>query len=80
MNDLALCLAEGQPTGAEAPELVHLLPAGPIRARDGRAWDAVDPARLIAASVRPGVDLVIDYEHQADAPERTAAGPVPAAG
>ncbi len=72
--DLALT-AEGQ-----APEWVHLLPAGRFGARDGRIFDNADPDGLIATFRDRAVDLPIDYEHQNDRPEARLSGPVPAAG
>lgn len=72
--DLALN-AEG-----DAPEWVHLLPAGRFTARDGRSFDNSDPDALIEIFASRGVDLPIDYEHQNDRPESRLNGPVPAAG
>jgi phage I-like protein len=62
-------------------EWVHLVPAGPeVRAVDGRNWTLHNPRQVIALSMN-GVDLPIDYEHQADDPkQRKGNGPVPAAG
>ena len=74
-------LCEGAPlTGARAPDLIHLLPVGEIKGRDGRRWRLDDPQGVITASMGEGVDLVIDYEHQVDAPIARPSGPVPAAG
>lgn len=66
--------------GKGAPEWVHLLPSGLITGRDGRSYDLADPGGLILAFQANGLDLVIDYEHQADMPEARLKGPVPAAG
>lgn len=75
----ALC-AETELAADGAPEWVHLLPAGLIWGRDGRSFRLGDGAAVIAASQAGGVDLPIDYEHQADDPDRQKNGPVPAAG
>jgi len=65
----------------DAPELVHLIPAGEIEARDGRKFVLADPAGVLARSMQAGgVDLPIDYEHQNDDAARRMSGPVPAAG
>lgn len=72
--DLAL------PPNADAPEWVHLLPAGHIVARDGREFYLSDPASVVAAFEAGGIDLPVDYEHQADTPAAKLKGPVPAAG
>ena len=63
---------------AGAPDMVHLLPIGEIRARDGRMFSLANPASVIAASHRSGIDLVIDYEHQSK--DSSKSGAVPAAG
>lgn len=65
---------------AEAPEWVHLLPAGVVQARDGRElWQLSDPAAVVAATRARGMDLVVDYEHQTDRAEKNGQ-PAPAAG
>ena len=66
--------------GNAAPEWVHLLPLGKIKARDGRQFVLTDPAAVIRAFEAGGVDLPVDYDHQADSPKARANGPVPAAG
>jgi phage I-like protein len=77
---VALCEAREIAPSGQVPDLVHLLPAGGIRARDGRRFRLSDAASVIKASLR-GHDLVIDYEHQSeDAGRRGADGVVPAAG
>lgn len=68
------------PPSSDAPEWVHLLPAGHIVARDGREFDLPDPTALLAAFDKGGIDLPIDYEHQVDSPEAKLKGPIPAAG
>ena len=69
------------PPDGDAPEWVHLLPAGrTVAGRDGRAWELGDPAGVVLAFQAAGVDLPVDYEHQNDKPEAKLSGPVPAAG
>ncbi|KHQ53002.1 phage protease [Mameliella alba] len=63
-----------------APDWVQLVPLGEVKARDGRRFVNDDPARVLALFDAAKIDLVIDYEHQADRPEATRSGPVPAAG
>lgn len=63
-----------------APEWVELLPVGNIKGRDGRSFQLADPQDVVAASLTANAELPIDYEHQADDPDRRANGPVPAAG
>lgn len=76
-----ISLCEGAPLAeGRAPDLVHLLPLGEIKGRDGRRWTLSDANALVRASMREGVDLVIDYEHQVDDPDQRTPGPVPAAG
>lgn len=79
---LAACLIELPGAGAE----LHLLPAGPFRAVDGRPADAphweLPPARAAALSTRLAARKtarVIDYEHQTLHAERNGQ-PAPAAG
>ena len=47
---------------------VQLMPAGELKARDGRRWRLGDAAAVVAASreLAGGADLVFDYEHQTD--------------
>lgn len=66
--------------GGDAPEWVHLFPAGRMIGRDGRQFDLADPSAVIRDFRQRGVDLPIDYEHQNDRPEARLHGPVPAAG
>lgn len=63
-----------------APDAIQLVPLGDIRGRDGRHWRLSNPQAVIANSMRGGIDLPIDYEHQADDPKLQKNGPVPAAG
>lgn len=66
---------------AAVPEWVHVLPAGAMTGRDGRAFVAGSLPTIIAASLRqaPAKTLPIDYDHQIDlAPKH--GGSAPAAG
>ena len=63
-----------------APEWAQLFPEGPVKGRDGREWNPVDPAALVLAFQSGGVDLPVDFEHQNDNPDAKLKGPVPAAG
>lgn len=72
--DLALT-AEGN-----APEWVHLPPAGRFTGRSGRTFDNGAPDSLITTFRTRAVDLPIDYARQDDRPEARLSGPVPAAG
>lgn len=63
----------------EPPEWVELVPAGTFSGRDGRGPFILDIDAVLAAFVKGGIDLPIDYDHQTlDADAK--AGPVPAAG
>ena len=68
--------------GGQAPQWIHLLPAGKFTGRDGRGpWEIKDPAAFIKATMahQAGADLPLDYEHQsAQAGENGQ--PAPAAG
>lgn len=79
---LTACLStlDLAPGGAEAPDWVHLLPLGEFRGHDGRSFRLTDAQGVIAASMRRGVDMVIDYEHQSEAAPEAKSGPIPAAG
>lgn len=68
------------PVNGDAPEWVHLLPSGKMKARDGRSFDLANPEAIIRDFEARAVDLPIDYEHQMDRPEAQLKGPVPAAG
>ena len=76
----SICAEQDLYTGRTAPDWVQLLPPGRIMGRDGRRFVLSDAAAVVAASIQTGVDLPIDYEHQADDPSRQKNGPVPAAG
>lgn len=67
--DLAMCSALNLPTSGEAPDWVHLLPAGAlIRTADGRGpYRLADPQALVAASLQAGGGrLVLDENHSTD--------------
>ena len=71
----------GEGESKAAPDMVQLLPAGRITARDGRVFVLNDPEAVVERSkLSGGIDLPIDYEHQNDNPESRKNGPVPAAG
>jgi phage I-like protein len=76
----ATCAERAIPQSANAPDMVHLLPLGDIKGRDGRFFRLVDAARVALNSLSQGMDLVIDYEHQGDTNPETQTGPIPAAG
>lgn len=75
----AICEARDLASG-KAPELVHILPQGVIRGRDGRRFVLRDAQAVIKASNSAGLDMVVDYEHEIDDPANKAKGPVRAAG
>ena len=56
------------------------MPLGAFQGRDGRSWTLDTPQHLIDQFRVRKIDLPIDYEHQADDPERAKNGPIPAAG
>jgi phage I-like protein len=64
----------------EAPDWVHLFPAGEMTGRDGRRFNLADPSAVMRAFQADAVDLPVDYEHQADSKPDQRSGPVPAAG
>lgn len=76
MTELATALCRGPDlgTGQKAPDLVHLLPLGEIKGRDGRLFILDNPEGVVSASLSQGLDLVIDYEHQGDDPAIPRAG------
>jgi phage I-like protein len=78
----ALCASLPLAAGGGAPEWVQLMPRpadGRLEAADGRKWHLGDAAKVVAASGRPGVDLVFDYEHQTHLATENGQ-PAPAAG
>ncbi|SFZ85994.1 Mu-like prophage I protein [Devosia enhydra] len=65
-TSLALCAALDMVAG-DAPDWVHLLPAGDIRTGDGRGpYRVADAGAVIAASLTAGDRLVIDENHSTD--------------
>lgn len=66
----------------QAPEWVHLLPAGRFEGRDGRGpYVLKDVTAVLSATTRAGLDPVVDYDHQTDlAAVRGVGGTAPAAG
>jgi phage I-like protein len=66
----------------QAPEWVHLIPAGAFAGRDGRGpYVLKDAEAVVAASIRQGLDAVIDYDHQTDlSAVKDVGGTAPAAG
>ncbi|MCA8878607.1 MAG: hypothetical protein KDA73_01355 [Rhodobacteraceae bacterium] len=68
------------PAASTPPDWVELLPAGTIKGRDGRVFVLDNAQGVVRASVTPGAELPIDYEHQADDAAQRSNGPVPAAG
>jgi len=66
----------------QAPEWVHLIPAGVFFGRDGRGpWHLSDPEGFIERTndYQAGADIQFDYEHQSDLTEKNGR-PAPAAG
>lgn len=60
-------ILQDMPAGADAPEFVHLIPAGTFSGVDGRGPFVVeDVAALLAASLAPGRKLPIDVNHAID--------------
>ncbi|MCR9073910.1 MAG: phage protease [Alphaproteobacteria bacterium] len=82
MAVIAHLMRQLQADQGEAPKWVHLLPAGTFQGRDGRGPFSIDDAKaLLAASQDPGLDMVIDYDHQTDyAAVPKVGGVAPAAG
>ncbi len=70
------------PGDGQAPDWVHLIPAGRFAGRDGRGpYKLNDAAAVLAASGQAGLDPVIDYDHQTDlAAVKGVGGTAPAAG
>jgi phage I-like protein len=68
-TQLALCsaLAIDSANGTEAPEWLHLLPAGEVRTQDKRGpYRVKDVQALMAASLKDGGKLVLDENHSTD--------------
>jgi len=70
------------PGDGQAPDWVHLIPAGRFAGRDGRGpYQLKDAQAVLAASGLAGLDPVIDYDHQTDlAAVKGVGGTAPAAG
>ena len=67
LSHIALCSAITLAASDEAPEWLHLLPAGEILTQDGRGpYRAPDLTALMAASLVPGNKLVLDENHATD--------------
>lgn len=55
------------PDLAPVPDWVQLTPPGPrVQGRDGRAWGLADPAAVVDAFARGGIDLPVDLEHSTE--------------
>lgn len=66
-SSLALCAALPVEAGEDAPEWVHLLPAGAVTTNDGRGpYTVASMAALAEASLKPGQKLVLDECHSSD--------------
>ena len=66
-TSVALCSALAIPASDEAPEWLHLLPAGEIFTNDGRGpYRVGDVAALMANSLAAGDKLVLDENHSTD--------------
>ena len=66
-NSVALCSALAIPVSDDAPEWLHLLPAGEIFTNDGRGpYRAGDVAALMTNSLAAGDKLVLDENHSTD--------------
>ena len=76
----AFCYVLPLPDG-DAPEWVMLMPAGELRARDGRRWRLHDAEAVVAETKRAAgaTDLVFDYNHQTEFTEKNGQ-PAPASG
>lgn len=65
MNIVSLCTEIK--AGAQAPEWIELLPAGPeINGRDGRSWRLTNPNIVVDAFKQQRVSMVVDYEHSTE--------------
>lgn len=64
---LALCAALPVEAGEDAPEWIHLLPAGKVTTSDGRGpYTIASMSALASASLKPGQKLVLDECHSSD--------------
>lgn len=67
ISSIALCSAIAIAASDDAPEWLHLLPAGEIFTNDGRGpYRAGDMVALMAASLKDGEKLVLDENHATD--------------
>lgn len=59
------------PGQEDHPEWIELVPAGPVKGRDGREWKNDAPEAIVTAFNSDGRDIVIDAEHATElaAPE-----------
>lgn len=80
MVNLSTATFDRELNKGDAPDWVHLLPSGHIKARDGREFELVDPDAVVRAFEADAIDLPIDFEHQVDRKAEGATGPIPAAG
>ena len=79
MNKILQLASSAQPLQAGADGWVMIFPSGTSKGFDGRGpYVLQDPEAVIAASVRPKVDLLIDRDHATD--ELPKGSEVPAAG
>lgn len=67
VSSLALCSAIPLDDANGAPEWLHLLPSGAVRTADGRGpYRQIEPAQLMANSLKAGDKLVLDENHSTD--------------
>lgn len=67
MRNLIASINQSLPASADAPEWIHLVPAGTFTGDDGRGpYDAGDAGAVIAASTQAGRKLPIDIAHAID--------------
>lgn len=66
-SSLALCAALPVEAGDDAPEWIHLLPAGKVTTNDGRGPYSIQSMTALAqASLKSGQKLVLDECHSSD--------------
>jgi phage I-like protein len=82
MNVLIATHSVALPGDGQAPDWVHLIPAGRFTGVDGRGpYSLKDVDAVLATSAPAGIDPVIDYDHQTDlAAVKGVGGTAPAAG
>lgn len=67
LNQVALCSVAIGDVDGDAPEWLHLIPAGEVRTNDGRGpYRIADAAALMASSLPAGEKLVLDENHSTD--------------